>query len=299
VRAGRLVFALEGAFVAAVPVLAWAAGLKPAWIIVSAGGAWLVAAIADGLLARGRQGVVPFVPPVRFSVPRPAQQPPPAPEFDWPTSAPEEIAPDWLESAEILGVRVSGFEPASLPENAATLVVAAEAAPPQVSPANARPRRSRLPRRLAAPARRGVPRPAPAEPAVAIPSAAELAWPSRSAEPVVPERLCTSCGQPISAERLLALPEATQCIDCKREGRPESSADAAAPPPAETGEWNVLELEQLARGLGGEDAAREEELASLLVYLREFANPEGQLPPDFDALVRESFPELVSASGPA
>jgi hypothetical protein len=61
-------------------------------------------------------------------------------------------------------------------------------------------------------------------------------------------------------------------------------------------EWNVWELERLARRLGGADAARDEEWAFLLVYLREFANPEGALPPDFDALVRESFPELVAVA---
>ena len=62
------------------------------------------------------------------------------------------------------------------------------------------------------------------------------------------------------------------------------------------GEWNVWELERLARSVGGGDAARDEEWAFLLVYLREFANPEGVLPADFDALVRESFPELVAAA---
>jgi len=28
--------------------------------------------------------------------------------------------------------------------------------------------------------------------------------------------ICETCGQPIAAERLLAIPYATQCIDCKR-----------------------------------------------------------------------------------
>ena len=40
---------------------------------------------------------------------------------------------------------------------------------------------------------------------------------------------------------------------------------------------------------------RDEEWAYLLVYLREFATPDGFLPTDFDALVRESFPELIGA----
>ena len=35
----------------------------------------------------------------------------------------------------------------------------------------------------------------------------------------------------------------------------------------------------------------------MLVYLREFADADGQLPPQFDDLVRESFGDLVR--GPA
>jgi len=30
--------------------------------------------------------------------------------------------------------------------------------------------------------------------------------------------VCTTCGQPISEERLEAIPYATQCIDCRRKG---------------------------------------------------------------------------------
>lgn len=60
-------------------------------------------------------------------------------------------------------------------------------------------------------------------------------------------------------------------------------------------EWNVWELERLARESGGADVARDEERAYLLVYLREFASPEGTLPTDFDDLVRESFGDLLGA----
>jgi len=62
-------------------------------------------------------------------------------------------------------------------------------------------------------------------------------------------------------------------------------------------EWNLWELERLAHGLGGHEASRAEEWVFLLIYLREFADPDGVLPSQFDALVRESFPELVSAAG--
>ena len=60
-------------------------------------------------------------------------------------------------------------------------------------------------------------------------------------------------------------------------------------------EWNVWELERLARANAGGDVVKDEELSYLLVYLRGFAAPEGTLPVDFDELVRESFGPLLVA----
>jgi hypothetical protein len=156
--------------------------------------------------------------------------------------------------------------------------------------------------------------------------------------PAPPERLCLSCGRPIPPERLDALPEALQCLDCKRAGREIPEQVAAAEPPAvrvlppepaaaepeppvepepepvaesepepepepepeielpipvppEPQRWNVWELERLARVRSGQDVARDEEWS----ILREFADPDGNLSTDFDALVRESFPELLGS----
>jgi len=61
-------------------------------------------------------------------------------------------------------------------------------------------------------------------------------------------------------------------------------------------EWNVWELEQLARDAEGQDSARDEELGFLLLELRHFANAHGQLPVSFDPIVRESFSELLYAA---
>ena len=72
------------------------------------------------------------------------------------------------------------------------------------------------------------------------------------------------------------------------------SAVATLPLPAQPQEWNVWELERLARERAARIPARDEEWAYLLVYLREFAAPDGTLPAEFDALVRESFGELVA-----
>jgi hypothetical protein len=58
-------------------------------------------------------------------------------------------------------------------------------------------------------------------------------------------------------------------------------------------EWNLWELDRLARARAGVDAQRDEEWSYLLMYLREFASTEGTLPVDFDPLVRESFGELL------
>ncbi|HVM16357.1 MAG TPA: hypothetical protein VM290_02090, partial [Gaiellaceae bacterium] len=60
-------------------------------------------------------------------------------------------------------------------------------------------------------------------------------------------------------------------------------------------EWNLWELERLARDRAGQDPVADEERSYLLMYLREFASPDGLLPPDFDALVRESFGDLLTA----
>jgi len=57
-------------------------------------------------------------------------------------------------------------------------------------------------------------------------------------------------------------------------------------------EWNVWELERLAR----DGEARDEEVAFLLLELRQFANAHGQLPLSFDPVIRESFGELLYAA---
>ena len=59
--------------------------------------------------------------------------------------------------------------------------------------------------------------------------------------------------------------------------------------------WNLWDLERLSRESAGHDAVRDEERTFLLMYLREFADPDGVLPDDFDSLVRDSFGDLVGA----
>jgi hypothetical protein len=58
--------------------------------------------------------------------------------------------------------------------------------------------------------------------------------------------------------------------------------------------WNVWDLEQRAQEEAGRDPDRDEEWNALLIYLRDYARPDGTLPPEFDSLVQESFGELIS-----
>jgi hypothetical protein len=64
---------------------------------------------------------------------------------------------------------------------------------------------------------------------------------------------------------------------------------------AEPREWNLWDLERLTREHAGGDDARDQERSFLLMYLRDFAGPDGLLPIDFDSLVRDSFGDLVGA----
>jgi hypothetical protein len=68
--------------------------------------------------------------------------------------------------------------------------------------------------------------------------------------------------------------------------------------PAEPREWNLWELERASREAAGSDVARDEERSFLLMYLREFADPDGMLPATFDPLVRETFGDVLGAVRP-
>jgi hypothetical protein len=71
-------------------------------------------------------------------------------------------------------------------------------------------------------------------------------------------------------------------------GREPDKAAAAGPR-----EWNLWELERVARDHTTGDVATNEERAYLLIYLREFAGSDGTLPADFDGLVRDAFGDLL------
>jgi hypothetical protein len=69
----------------------------------------------------------------------------------------------------------------------------------------------------------------------------------------------------------------------------EPAAAPALPPPSGPQRWNLWEIERAVRARGALDEERE----YLLIYLRDYAGTDGQLPVEFHELVRESFGELL------
>jgi hypothetical protein len=72
------------------------------------------------------------------------------------------------------------------------------------------------------------------------------------------------------------------------EPEPEPEPVVQGPPR----EWNLWELERAARS--APDGERQEEWTALLIHLREFANTDGDLPIEFDSLVREAFGDVLA-----
>lgn len=79
---------------------------------------------------------------------------------------------------------------------------------------------------------------------------------------------------------------------------PEPEPEPELVTPAEllrpAGAWNVVALERLVAERGSEFPERVAEWRSYLFFLREHASLEGALPPSFDALVDETFHELLA-----
>jgi hypothetical protein len=161
-------------------------------------------------------------------------------------------------------------------------------------PGGAKPKLSfRLPKREPKPTPPSEPRlpAAPVEPVVVAPAP--------KSEPVVELTPAPEPPEPEPVRVLQPVP------DPEPEPEPEPQPLAPEPPAgasvvpigisAVPRQWNVWDLERLTREASGGDAILDEERSFLLMYLREFAGPDGDLPLDFDGLVRDSFGELVGA----
>ena len=142
----------------------------------------------------------------------------------------------------------------------------------------------RPPQRAVAQASEPAPEPQEPEEAPLEPEAPVVAGADAEPEPEpVPEQVELAAVPPMPPERVPE-PDGGAVVDLPLRGGPR--------------EWNLWDLERLARERHGEDPYRDEEWSALFVYLREYASPDGMLPADFDDLIRSSFGELLTAGRP-
>jgi hypothetical protein len=154
--------------------------------------------------------------------------------------------------------------------------------------------------------------PAPAEPVESV--GAETAPPSpKPMEPVGEGQAPPAATAPVRGEQ--APPAAEEPPPSRRRLQPVRSA---APPPqpeppapaaptepqgapvvplwarsSQPREWNLWDLERIARAQTRRDPERFEEMSYLFLHLRRFANADGVLPAEFDGLVRDAFGGLL------
>jgi hypothetical protein len=261
-------------FIALVAVAVWLADLRLAVALPLVAVAWIIAATIEWLAWRSARGPVvveatsvsaaPVAPPVMAE---PEPEPAPIPDLAPP------VAPR--------------FEPPPEPEPE-----------PEVEPEPAPPPE------------------AVAEPEAEVPSEPQPEAPSESEPPAVEEVPASVEETPVPAA-VLPVAEAERPRWARRKRLravpspplEESPAAPEAPAPVapvdeaqvvsfpqrsyHAREWNVWDLERLARAEAPGHPERREEWAFLFVHLRQFANAEGVLPSDFDSLVRESFGDLL------
>jgi hypothetical protein len=65
------------------------------------------------------------------------------------------------------------------------------------------------------------------------------------------------------------------------------------PRTTEPRQWNLWDLERIARDEVREHPERRDEWSYLFLHLRQFAQADGSLPTEFDGLVRESFAGML------
>lgn len=140
--------------------------------------------------------------------------------------------------------------------------------------------------------------PGPAEPAPE-PAAAAHPQPDREQAPQPePQPESEPAAPPVVLAPVPDLPpEPPAAPEPQPEPQPAPQPETVVPIPisSEPRRWNLWDLERLTRASHGQDELRDEERSFLLMYLRDFAGPDGLLPIDFDGLVRDSFGDLVGA----
>jgi hypothetical protein len=111
---------------------------------------------------------------------------------------------------------------------------------------------------------------------------------------VVPEPEPEPEPEPVPAPPVLAAVPAPPPVTAAPIPEPEPVPAAAVIRIGGPRQWNVWDLERVSREHAGGDTVADEERTFLLLYLRDFAGPDGLLPVDFDDLVRQSFGGLVA-----
>lgn len=143
---------------------------------------------------------------------------------------------------------------------------------------------------------------AEAPPFVATPPVRVRAQPLDEARPEPEPEREPEPAPSLEPPRIVAVPPSPLEPEPEPEARPEPEPEPArvvAFIPANEGprEWNLWELERAARDHATDDVVRNEERSYLLMYLREFAGPDGILPTDFDGLVRDAFGDVLHTVG--
>jgi capsular polysaccharide biosynthesis protein len=129
----------------------------------------------------------------------------------------------------------------------------------------------------------------------------------RNREQKLEERIAKVTAREVElARRAAALSMREREFDARPEPEPEPEPEpvpepvrAPEPLPAaavatdRNGHYNLVNLEGLVERRGREFPGRAEEWASYLFFLRDYAAPDGSLPDSFDALISDTFSELL------
>lgn len=263
-------------FIALVAVAVWLADLRLAVALPLVALAWLIAAMIEYLAWRSARGGPVAV--MEASASAAAAVPPPMPQAD---PEPEPVAEEPPPVEQTI-VRPAAPEPEAVaPEHVPPLEPAPEPEPPAPQPEPQPPEPEPEPPAPDSPA----PEPEPPPTVVGAPPVHQ------------PEEAAVETQQSRWArrKRLRAVPTPP----------PEPAPPAPAPQAADTHvvslpqrsyvprQWNIWDLERLARAEAQEHPERRDEWAFLFVHLRQFATADGVLPTEFDSLVRESFGGLL------
>ena len=160
----------------------------------------------------------------------------------------------------------------------------------------------RRPRRAAKPADEA-PAASPAEVGAGHAPPESAATPEAEPGPPDGDQVPAPQEPPLSKRRL----QPVQSVPPPAPAPPEPEPSLPPPEPPEQGapvvplwarssqprEWNLWDLERIARAQSRRDPERFEEWSYLFLHLRRFANADGMLPAEFDGLVRDYFGGLL------